>query len=200
MLWASRRASPSSPAGSQRPCPRASKKPGSVPSPAADRVGAGHEQPAVVVRAARPAPCARAWRQRLEALALGHLLEPPRRELRHDVAQQAVGAHRARAVQGLQHVEQQQHSSTMSGGEAAGHVEQRVRQKVRHAGLAQARHKVVDGLARRDRPGRTWPHRCSRPPRAHGSRSSGNQVSNSALRNVPAGGRWPESRPACCGR
>ena len=150
MLCASVRESPSMPRWVQSPAAMARRKPWRAVA-AGLCVGAGGEEAAVVVRAAgeRLAPGGLAVRR--DALALGHLLEFLLREPPGDGAQQAVGPARARPVAPLEHVEEQQHALHGVRCEATAHVEERVREVVRHLGLAQDRHEVVDVLAGRVR-------------------------------------------------
>ena len=110
------------------------------------RVGAGGEEAAVVVGAAGERLAPGRLAVRLDALALGHLLDLLLRELRGDRAQEPVGPGRARAVAALQHVEQEQHALHRVGREAAGDVEERVREEVGDLRLAQARDQVEDVL------------------------------------------------------
>ena len=137
------------------------------------RVGAGGEEAAVVVGAAgeRLAPGGLAVRR--DALALGHLLELLLREPPGDGAQQAVGPARARPVAPLEHVEEQQHALHGVRREAAAHVEERVREVVRHA-PPRAGTPPGRGRSRAPRrPPRTWPRRCPAPPRARAARPRG---------------------------
>ena len=170
------------------------------PVPAGDRVGARREQAAVIVGAAREPFAPGRLAVRLDAVALGHRPERLGRERRGDGAQQAVAAARPGAVAALQDVEEEEHALHRLRGEPPGHVEERVREVVGDAGLAQAGHEVVDVLAcpldlgerRLVEAERDDVQRARRPP--------GTRCRTRCSGRCRAGGRSPASRPGCCGR
>ena len=151
MLCASSRASPSAPPWSQSPAATAAQEALRRAVAAGDREGAGREEAAVVVGAARQALAPGRLAVGLDALALGHRLHLLGREPGGDGAQEAVAAAGARAVAAFEHVEQQQHPLHGLGRELAAHVEERVREVVGDPRLAQDGDEVVDVLARRVR-------------------------------------------------
>ena len=131
MLCASSRASPSSPAGVQSPLSTACEEALQRAVAADGGVGAGHEEAAVVVRAADEclAPGGRA--ERRDALALRHVHDARRREAARPASRSRPLQRRVREpFRASSTLKSSRHFSTMSGGELAGHVEERVREEV----------------------------------------------------------------------